>query len=519
MANARMDMPGAAIQTRAPGLAPGRYTGGYVFSDRPMYAAVDLGSNSFRLHIGEAVAGQMHIVRTARDPIRLAAGLGPDNRLSQEAMDTAVRCLRDFSAILRQHRLDAVRVVATNTLRVAKNADVLLPRLEEAIGYPVEIISGEEEGRLIYMGVARALGRPDERRLVIDIGGGSTEIIIGAGDAIALVESFSIGTHPHSATYFPAGHVKPDAFETAVNAARARVEDVADQYRTAGWDGVYGSSGTIRAISEVIARNGIGDGAMSLASLLALRDRLIDLGHINAFDLPGVKRERVIVMVGGLAILIGVMQELGVTTMNAINAGVRLGVLSDLELRANRLDRRDQAIQDCMRRFGIDAGRAARTAAIAAKLFDRLAPQDDTVKPHLLRASMLHEVGQSVSHTGAHKHAAYIVEHADLPGFTAREQRLMSAIVLGQKGNLRKVREALAVPDLAKAVLALRLAAVFMHARIDAEADALRLRMKGRIEIETPRGWLRQHPTVASWFEKEAAAWGEVGIGFQVAQA
>jgi len=515
--------PPAGFQTRAPRLASGRYTGGYVFSDRPMYAAVDLGSNSFRLHIGEAVAGQIHIVRTARDPIRLAAGLGPDNMLSQEAMDTAVRCLRDFSAILRQHRLDAVRVVATNTLRVARNADLLVPRLEEAIGYPVEIISGEEEGRLIYMGVARALGRPDERRLVIDIGGGSTEIISGAGDAIGLVESFSIGTHPHSATYFPGGHINADAFETAVNAARARVEDVADQYRAAGWEGVYGSSGTIRAISEVIGRNGIGDGTMSLPSLQALRARLVDLGHVDAFDLPGVKRERVIVMAGGLAILIGVMQELGVQSMNAINAGVRLGVLSDLELRANRLDRRDQAIQDCMRRFGIDAGRATRTAAIAAKLFDRLAPQDETarlqLRPLLMRASMLHEVGQSVSHTGAHKHAAYIVEHADLPGFTAREQRLMSAIVLGQKGNLRKVREALAVPDLAKAVLALRLAAVFMHARIDAEADALRLRMKGRIEIETPRGWLRQHPTVASWFEKEAAAWGEVGVNLQVVQA
>lgn len=484
-----------------------------------MYAAVDLGSNSFRLHIGEAIAGQIHIVRTARDPIRLAAGLGPDGRLTLDAMDTAVRCLRDFSAILRQHRLDAVRVVATNTLRVAKNADELVPRLEDAIGYPVEIISGEEEGRLIYMGVARAVGRPDERRLVIDIGGGSTEVIAGTGDLIGLVESFSTGTHPQSAAYFPGGHISADAFETAVNAARALFEDAAGQYRAVGWEGVYGSSGTIRAISEVISRNGIGDGTMSLPSLLALRDRLIGMGHVDAFDLPGVKRERVIVMVGGLSILIGVMQELGVRSMNAINAGVRLGVLSDLELRANRLDRRDQAIQDCMRRFGLDAGRAARTAAIAAKLMDKLAPQDESVKPHLLRASMLHEVGLAVSHTGAHKHAAYIVEHADLPGFTAREQRLMSMIVLGQKGNLRKVREALGVADLAKAVLALRLAAVFMHARVDAGADALRLRMKGRIEIETPRGWLRQHPTVATWFEKEAAAWGEVGVPFQVTQA
>ncbi|QJE02775.1 Ppx/GppA family phosphatase [Massilia forsythiae] len=486
-----------------------------------MYAAVDLGSNSFRLHIGEALAGQIHIVRTARDPIRLAAGLGPDGMLSAESMDTAVRCLRDFGAILRQYRLEAVRVVATNTLRVARNAEALLPRLEEAIGYPVEIISGEEEGRLIYMGVARALGpqAAQEKRLVIDIGGGSTELIAGTGDAIRLVESFSIGTHPQSAAWFPGGRIEAAAFDAAIVDARARFEDAAGQYRAIGWDGAVGSSGTIRAISEVISRNGIGDGSMSLPSLLALRDKLVALGHVDAFDLPGVKKERVIVMVGGLSVLIGVMQELGAERMGAINAGLRLGVLSDLELRANRHDRRDLAIQDCMRRFGVDHGRAARTAAIARKLFERLAPQDEPLKAQLLRAAMLHEVGLAVSHTGAHKHAAYIVEHADLPGFTAREQRLLATVVLAQKGNLRKVREALAVPELARAVLALRLAAVFMHARVDADVEAIRLRMKGRVEIETPRGWLRQHPTVAAWFEKEAAAWIEVGVGFQVTQA
>ncbi len=484
-----------------------------------MYAAVDLGSNSFRLHIGEPIAGQIHIVRTARDPIRLAAGLGPDNLLSEEAQATARRTLGDFAAILRQYRLDAVRVVATNTLRVARNAERVLPRLEEAIGYPIEIISGEEEGRLIYMGVTRALSGRREQRLVIDIGGGSTELIVGHGDEIRMVESFSTGTHPQSAAYFPGGQVGAEAFQASVNAARAHFEDMAAQYRAQGWEAAYGSSGTIRAINEVIARNGIGDGTMSLDSLLALRDVLVGLGHVDAFDLPGVKRERVIVMVGGLSILIGVMQELRVKSMQAINAGLRLGVLSDLELRANRQDRRDLAIQDCMRRFGVDAARAGRTANIARKLFDRLAPQDEAVTHHLLRAAMLHEVGLAVSHTGAHKHAAYIVEHGDLPGFTAREQRLMSMIVLGQKGNLRKVRDVLAVPDLAKAVLALRLAAVFMHARVDADADLLRLRVKGaRIDVETPRGWLGQHPTVAAWFEKEAAAWGDVGMAFQVTQ-
>jgi exopolyphosphatase/guanosine-5'-triphosphate,3'-diphosphate pyrophosphatase len=483
-----------------------------------MYAAVDLGSNSFRLHIGEPIAGQMHIVRTARDPIRLAAGLGPDGALSAAAMETAVRSLRDFGAILRQHRLAAVRVVATNTMRVATNAEQLLPRLEAAIGYPVEIISGEEEGRLIYMGVSCALARPGEQRLVIDVGGGSTEVIAGRGDQIELVESFSIGTHPQSAAWFPGGRVDAASFDAAVNAARARFEDAAAQYRAHGWQAAYGSSGTIRAISEVISRNRLGDGTMSVDSLLAVRDKLIAAGHVDAFELPGIKRERVIVMAGGLSVLLGAMQEFGVRAMTAINAGLRLGVLSDLELRARRSDRRDSAIHDCMRRFGADHDRAQRTAVIARQLYDRLAGADEDLRRHLLWSCMLHEVGLAVSHTGAHKHAAYIVEHADLPGFTNREQRLMSTIVLAQKGNLRKVREALGAPDLARAVLAMRLAAVFMHARVDGDLDALRLRMKNRIEIDTPRGWLKQHPTVAAWFDKEAAAWAEVGVAFQVAQ-
>ena len=483
-----------------------------------MYAAVDLGSNSFRLHIGEPIAGQMHIVRTARDPIRLAAGLQPDGALSSEAMETAVRSLHGLGAILRQHKLDAVRVVATNTMRVATNAEALLPRLEAAIGHPIEVISGEEEGRLIYMGVSCALGRPGERRLVIDVGGGSTEVIAGRGDEIQLVESFSIGTHPQSATYFPGGRIDAASFEAAVNGARARFEDAAAQYRAHGWQAVYGSSGTIRAINEVITRNRLGDASMSFDSMLVLRDRLIEAGHADAFDLPGIKRERVIVMAGGLSVLLGAMEEFGVRAMNAINAGLRLGVLSDLDLRARRSDRRDSAIQDCMRRFGVDEQRALRTASIARQLYDRLGPADEATRRQLLWSCMLHEVGLAVSHTGAHKHAAYIVEHADLPGFTNREQRLLSTIVLAQKGNLRKVREALGTPDLARAVLAIRLAAMFMHARVDADVDALKLRMKNRIEIDTPRGWLKQHPTLAAWFEKEAAAWAEVGVGFQVAQ-
>lgn len=481
-----------------------------------MFAAVDLGSNSFRLHVGHPAGNQMRIVRTARDPLRLAAGLDKDGMLTEEAMDNALRCLRAFAEILAQYQLDGVRVVATNTLRVAKNAAAFLPRAEAAIGYPIEIISGEEEGRLIYMGVAHVLADPHERRLVVDIGGGSTEVILGHGSAIGAVESFGIGTQPQAAAFFADGALTPDAFEAAILAARARVEDAPALFPPGSWSAVYGSSGTIRAMAEVVAVNGIGDGGLSLASLEALQARLIDVGRVEHFGLPGIKPDRVIVMVGGLTILIGVMRELGIERIHAVDAGLRLGALCDLDMRAQRRDRRDEAILACMARFGVDPARANRTAAIASRLYAGLKPESDRYARHLAWSCLLHEAGQVISHTGAHKHAAYIIENADLAGFTTGEQRIMATLVLGQKGNLRKVREALGDPEFAKAQLALRLAAMLMHARLDAEVDGLRVRMKSRIEIEVGRDWKKRHPTAMIWLEKEKACWDEIAIPLSI---
>jgi exopolyphosphatase/guanosine-5'-triphosphate,3'-diphosphate pyrophosphatase len=481
-----------------------------------MFAAVDLGSNSFRLHIGEHDGTTMRIVETARDPIRLAAGLDAKGALTEEAMQTALACLSNFRKLLGQYRLEAVRVVATNTLRIARNAQDFLPRAEEAIGYPIEIISGEEEGRLIYMGVASVLPQPDEKRLVVDIGGGSTEIILGCGRDIQRVESFSIGTHRQSASFFPGGRIDAASFDAAIMSARSYFEDAAPLYHPQYWSNAYGSSGTMRAISNVIAKNGIGDGTMSYKSLLALKARLIESGHADAFDLPGVKQERVIVMVGGLAVLIGIMQELGIKTLTAINAGLRMGVLWDLQLRAMKQDRRDQSVQEFMRRFHADEGRATRVARIAGQLYAQLKPASDAFGRYLHWSSLLHEVGLSISHTGAHKHSAYMVENADMPGFTTREQRVMSTLIVGQKGNLRKISEALSDPDFAKAVLALRLATMFMHSKIDADIDGLQLKMKSRIELEIRHDWLTQHPTVSYWLEKEGDWWDEIGMAMMV---
>ncbi|HEV7856652.1 MAG TPA: Ppx/GppA family phosphatase, partial [Herminiimonas sp.] len=267
-----------------------------------MFAAVDLGSNSFRLHIGRHDGETMRIVKSARDPIRLGAGLDSKGNLTAAAMAGAIESLGRLNSILSTYPLSAVRVVATNTIRVAKNSAAFLPAAEAAIGYPIEIISGEEEGRLIYLGVASTLAS-NERRLVLDIGGGSTELSLGKGLEIEQVESFSIGTVPQSRTFFPDGHIDAAAFEAAILSARSRFEDAAPLYQSNLWSNAYGSSGTIRAIADAMAKNNIGDGTLSLKSLDAFKRRLIQFGHTSNIDLVGMKADRATSITGGLAIL------------------------------------------------------------------------------------------------------------------------------------------------------------------------------------------------------------------------
>ena len=484
-----------------------------------MFAAVDLGSNSFRLHIGRYEGGAIRIVKTAREPIRLGAGLDGRGNLTEAAMQSARDCLLRFNAILSAYPLTAVRVVATNTLRIARNAAAFLPVAEKAIRYPIEVISGEEEGRLIYLGVASVLASLNERRLVIDIGGGSTELILGQGHEILHVESFGIGTAQHSKTFFPDGAIDARSYQAAILSARSVFEDAAPPYAPQHWSMAYGSSGTIRVIADVIARNGLGDGQLSLASLAVLMTHFIQAGQVGKIELAGMKPERAAVMVGGLAILIGLMQALDVTVLSPIEAGLRMGVLWDLQLRATQRDRREQSVRGFLERFQVDIQRAEQVAESAGILFAQLKPGADIFARYLTWSALLHEVGIAVSHSGYHKHAAYMIEHADLPGFTTHEQRTMSTLILAQKGNLRKLGDALADPDFAKAVLALRIAVMLMHARIAVEVGQLKIKMKARIEIEIRRDLVAAHPTLSYWMEKEREWWSGAGTEFIIKQA
>ena len=481
-----------------------------------MFAAVDLGSNSFRLHIGQHDGDAIRILKSARDPIRLAAGLDAQGNLTPEASARALQCLARFRVLIDGYDLDAVRVVATNTLRIAQNAATFLPAAEKALGYPIEIISGEEEGRLIYMGVASSLGSASERRLVIDIGGGSTELILGQGATIERVESFTIGTFRQCQTFFPDGRIDSVAFDAAILSARSRFEDAALTYQPKNWQRAYGSSGTMRAISDAIVKNGLGDGTLSFHNLSALKARLIEFGHISRIGLVGMKPDRASVMVGGLAILMGVMQELGIKQMIPIEAGLRMGVLWDLQLRATKRDRREESVQSFMLRFHADAPRANNVARMAQSLFISLKPASEALAPYLYWSGLLHEVGVAISQSGYHKHGAYLMQNADLPGFTTREQRTMGALILAHKGNLRKVSEVLADADFSKAVLAFRLAVVFMHSRLEMDAEDVKLRMRNKIELEIRGTWMDAHPTVAFWLEREREAWAEVGTEFSI---
>ncbi len=479
-----------------------------------MFAAVDLGSNSFRLHIGVHDGERIRIVNSAREPVRLGAGLDARSNLSQAAIHNAIACLNRFSQILKATPLSAVRVVATNTVRVAKNAASFVPQFEKAIGYPIEVISGEEEGRLIYMGVASTLNQPAERRLVVDIGGGSTELVLGHGHDIEEVESFSIGTVPITSRFFNGDKISAAAFDEAVLAARSVFEDGLGPFHPKLWDTGYGSSGTMRTLAEIIELNQLGDGLLSLKALYALRDGLIADGRASKISLAGIRAERIAVTLGGLPVLIGLLEELGAKSLQPVEAGLRIGVLWDLYLRERKKDRRQESIRRFMKRFGVDDARAAKASANALIFYHQLAGDTGPLERLLGWAGKIHEVGMVVSHTGFHKHGAYLALHADLPGFTSQEQHILSILLLAQKGNLRKVQDALSEIEIAKAVLALRLGTLFMHARIDPAIEPTRVKLRTRIELEVPRQMLATHPTLSYWFSKEQAAWEDVGSSF-----
>ena len=478
-------------------------------------AVVDLGSNSFRLQIGRLVDGQVYPLDSLKESVRLAAGLDAAKRLDADAQQRALAALRRFGERLRGFAPTAVRAVATNTLRVAKNVGDFLPLAEQALGFPIEVIGGREEARLVYAGATHSLPAADHRRLVVDVGGGSTEFIIGRQLEPQLMESLYMGCVSYSLRFFPDGQVDKKRFRDAQLAAAQEISAIARSYRRSGWNEAIATSGSAHAIARLIELNRLDPGsagAITRNGLETLRALMIRAGSAAAMALDGLPSDRLPVLAGGLAILCAVCSELSIERLDYASGALRLGVFHDLLGRAHHRDLREATVRQFMRRYQVDGGQAQRVESTALRLLGQLCAADSPADENDLRflrwAARLHEVGISIAHSGHHKHGAYILSLADMPGFSKPDQARLAQLVLGQRGKLEKLAAVGGGNASWRSIFCLRLALVLHRSRDDIAPPDFRFsHERGAYRLDLPAGWLAANPLSASVLADEAAAW------------
>jgi len=483
-------------------------------------AVVDMGSNSFRLELGRVEGDQIFRLDTWRENLRVGAGLDRAGRLTAATRRSALACLARFGERLRGLHPSAVRAVATNTFRIARNAGDFLPRAEAALGFPIDVISGHEEARLIYVGVAHVLPPSATPRLVVDIGGGSTEFIIGRGLDPEQLESLNLGCVGVSQRFFADGSLRAEQFAAAEMHARAEIEAIAGTFTRGHWREAYASSGTALALAEILEQNGLSAGGITREGLLRLRRRMVAAGHVDRLRLAGLKPQRAPVLAGGFAIMLAALAELDVPRINPVGGALRLGVLYDLLGRSVRRDARVVTVERFIERYHVDRAHAARVAAMARALYEQAqgGPRPESGQ-RLEWAALLHEVGYTVSHIGFHKHGAYILGNADMPGFSAQEQQRIAMLVLGCRGGLSKVAPMLGDEGFRAEVLALRLAVLFHHARRSIGTPRVELRVGKAVRLAAAPRWLGAHPLTAHLLEKEQAEWEGLGFPFKLARS
>lgn len=481
-------------------------------------AAIDIGSNSFRLEIGQLQHGRYRRIAYLKETVRLGGGLDANGFLTEAAAQRGLDCLRQFAQRLQGFEPAQVRAVATQTLREARNRDAFLVRAEAALGHPIEVISGREEARLIYAGVS-FLQPSEAPRLVIDIGGRSTELILGEGRLPRVTESFKVGSVSLSMRWFPDGRFTEQRFRDAQVAAGAELEEALTLFAPELWREALGSSGTAGAVSQILAAAGQTDGSITPDGLRWCIQQCLAAGSADRLALPSLREDRKPIIAGGLALLYTLATHFGIRALKPAKGALRQGVVIDLHERhaarrhAGGGDLRDQTVAALQQRFGVDAGQAARVRAMALALLRGAAPelaQDDGGEAlrELGWACDLHEIGLMVSHHDHHRHSAYLMGHVDAPGFSQSQQRRIADLVLGQRGGLRKLEAQLSSERFAWQVLALRLAVIKCHARGLVDTKALRLRRDGRHARLALRGaWADHHPRTLHLLREEAEAW------------
>ena len=492
-----------------------------------LLAAVDLGSNSFRLEIGRVDHGQIRRTEYLKETVRQGNGLDKDRNLTPEAMQRGWDALARFGERLAGFKRAQVRAVATQTLREARNRDEFLLRARTILGFGIDVIPGREEARLIYQGVAHMLPHNDasdrERRLVVDIGGRSTEMIIGRAHEAKVMESYRVGSVAWSMRHFPQGQFTTTAFREAEIAAKAVLDDALSNYGSDQWDVAYGASGTIGAVSDVLVAAGATPGSVTREGLDWLLDRLLKAGSIEKLRIDGMREDRKAVIGGGISVLRAVFDLLDIREMKVAQGALRHGVLYELLDRDRGVaDLRTATVAALARRFAADASQAKRVSETAAALYMQIDPNARDAEPSsrpgramrkLGWAAQLHEIGVQISHSDYHKHGAYILDNADAPGFASNELHHLSQLVLGHRGKLKKLETVLDDETFVAQLLALRLAVILCHARRDPDVSALRIaKTEARaFTFDCRAEWVEAFPQSAHLLREEALAWQKTG--------
>lgn len=486
----------------------------------PTLAAIDLGSNSFHLQVGRVEGEQLFYMDAIKESVRLAGGLNANKRLDGASQRRALNCLARFGERLQGMPAGAVRAVGTSALRVAKNAPEFLEKARAALGFEIEIVAGREEARLIYLGVSHSLPLNPEPRLVVDIGGGSTECIIGSGYEPQDRESLRMGCVVYSNRFFAHGLVDKFSMKAAEIAARIETRIVAGPVFAKGaWAEAVGSSGTARALGDICRLNGHtsghSDGAITLDGLRWLREHLIKTGDVGQLDLPGLKPDRRPVIAGGLAIMLAIFEELGVESMTVAQGAMREGILWDLLGRVHDRDMRDVTVSQFQRRYQVDMAQARRVETVALALFQTMRPSAAAAQ-RLAWAARLHEIGISIAHSGFHKHGAYILENADMPGFSRRDQVFMALLVRAGRGGLDKLGLSPAAAEW-PIILCLRLGVLFNMSRSEAVMPAMSLRCEaGACRLSLPADWIEGNPLTRAALDDEVREWGKAAAGLRL---
>jgi len=479
--------------------------------DGDLIAAVDIGSNSFHLIVARYEHGGLRQIDRLRDSVRMAAGLRPDGTLDAAHRERALACLARFGQRLRAIPSDRVYAVATNSVRRLANPAAFLLPAETALGHPIEIVSGREEARLTYLGVAHDLARSSEPRLVVDIGGGSTEFIIGRDFEALETESLQAGCVASTLRFFADGRFTASRWRTAQTEIAIEMQQFAADYLARGWSESFGSSGTAKAIGSIVQANGWCENGISATALAELRDAILAAGHVDRLQLAGLAGDRTPIIAGGVAILEAVFATFGIEHMGVCETGMREGLLYDLVGPAMHGDPRAGSIEALASRYSVDRAQATRVRWAALTLFDHVAEnwQLGAVERDMLGwAADIHEIGLAIAHSQHHVHGAYIVAHSDLAGFGRQAQQSLAAIVRSHRrkpdrGSIEALPERLRMPVRRLTVL-LRLAALLERARNPEPLPDLRISADGKsLRLVLPESWLDRHPLTRADLEQE----------------